>query len=233
MTAARFLIPPEAFAGRLILGDRPGQPDSFRGRIRGLAIYDRELNAAQVLRHYRSWTGKGAPEIAPEERNIALYLFREKAGSVIHNQVSGGVDLTIPTRYVVLDKIALEPFWREFDFSRSYWSGNLKNIVGFIPVGFCFYAWILALRPTGRATLWTLVLGFLVSLTIEVLQIFLATRDSGTTDLFTNTLGTYVGIFCYREIYPPIVKRFPILGWMLTTAPRPESEPKHPTHCSS
>ena len=232
MTAPSFSIPPDAFAGRPILGDRPGQPDSFRGQIRALAIYDRELDGAQVFRHYRGWTGS-APPIRPEEQNIALYLFNEKTGRVIHNHVPGGVDLDIPTRYMVVDKIALEPFWREFDFSRSYWSGNLKNIVGFLPVGFCFYAWILALRPTGRATLLTVVLGFLVSLTIEVLQIFLSTRDSGTTDLFTNTVGTYLGIFCYREIYPMIVKRFPILGFMQATEPQPEANSKHPTHCSS
>ena len=233
MTAPRFSIPPEAFAGRPILGDRPGQPDSFRGQIRGLAIYDRELNAAQVLRHYRSWTGNGAPEIAPEERNIALYLFNEETGRVIHNHVSGGVDLDIPKRYSVVDKVALEPFWREFDFSESYWSGNLKNIVGFLPVGFCFYAWILAVRPGGRPVLLTVVVGFLISLTIEVLQIFLPTRDSGTTDLFTNLLGTYLGVLCYREIYPMIVKRFPILGFMQATEPQPAASSKHPTHCSS
>ena len=233
MTAPRFMIPRQVFAGRLIVGDGPLQPDSFRGQIRGVAIYDRELNGRQVLNHYRSWTGSAAPEIAPEERNAAVYLFSEKTGRVIHNLVSGGVDLDIPNSYQVIDKIALEPFWTEFDFSRSYWSGNLKNIVGFLPVGFCFYAWIMAMRPGGRAELLTLFLGFLVSLTIEVFQIFLPTRDSGTTDLFTNTLGTYIGIFCYREIYPLVVKRFPILGWMQVTEPPPESNSTLPPHCSS
>jgi len=231
MTAPRFVIPPEVFAGRLIVGDGPLQPDSFRGRIRGVAIYDRDLNGAQVFDHYRSWTGRGAPEIAQGERNTALYLFNEKTGRVIHNLVSGGVDLDIPNSYTVMDKIALEPFWTEFDFSESYWSGNLKNIVGFLPVGFCFYAWILALRPIGKNVLLTVFLGFLISLTIEVFQIFLPTRDSGTTDLFTNTLGTYLGVFCYRDIYPMIVKRFPILGWMQVMGPPPESSSKPPPHC--
>ena len=208
---AGFRIPEGAFRSRLLVGDAPGQPDSFRGQIRGLAIYDVELDGAQALRHYQTWTDSGRPYISQDERNIALYLFTEHAGNVIHNQGAAG-DLSIPERYAVVDKVFLEPLWNEFEFSRSYWAGNLKNIVGFLPVGFCFYACLMAIRIR-RATLVTVALGGLVSLTIEILQAFLPTRDSGTTDLITNSLGTYLGVLCYRDIYPALVARVPWLGW--------------------
>jgi hypothetical protein len=69
----------------------------------------------------------GRPDIAPDERNAGLYLFNERSGNTIHNHARAGGDLYLPQTYTVVDKIRLEPFWKDFFFSRSYWSGNLKN----------------------------------------------------------------------------------------------------------
>ena len=210
---ANFSIPEDAFKGRLIVGDSARRTDSFPGQIHGLGIYNSPLSGDQVLEHYRMWTVDGPPHVDVKERCIALYLFDERAGSIIHNRAAPGPDLYIPQTYAVVDKIAMEPFWKEFDFSRSYWSGNLKNIVGFMPAGFCFYAYFVA-RRTKRPVLITILLGVLMSVTIEAFQALLPTRDSGTTDLITNAIGTYGGAWCYKETYPIIVQRFPWLGWL-------------------
>ena len=211
--APNFCISQDAFRGRLIVGDSPRQPDSFRGQIRGLAIYDAELNGDQILHHYQTWVRKGRPDVDQDRGNLAVYLFNEKSGSIVHNRAGGDGDLRIPESYMVLDKISLEPFWKEFDFSEGYWSGNLKNIIGFVPLGFCFYAYFAVARPRKRAMLLTIIWGALVSLTIEVLQTVLPTRDSGTTDVITNTIGTWAGVLCYEHIYLAWVKRCPRLGW--------------------
>lgn len=210
-TAPYFWIPRDAFGGRLIVGDSPGQTDSFRGQIRGLALYATELNGEQVLSHYRDWIHKGRPNLDQEQHNLALYLFNEKTGDIVHNQSGGNGDLHIPATYMVVDKIALEPFWNEFNFSRAYWRGNFKNIIGFIPLGVCLCAYFSMAKPRRRAILLTVIWGAVVSLTIEVFQAVLPTRDSGTTDIITNTLGTWIGVLCYLRFYQVLAGRFPPL----------------------
>jgi glycopeptide antibiotics resistance protein len=183
----------------------------------GLAVYLHQLTAAEVLQSYTAWEHTGRPEIARSERRIALYTFDEQGGNVGHDKTHSGVDLYIPETFQVVDKIALEPFWVEFEMSRSYWDAALKNIIGFIPFGVCFYAYLARLLPTKRATLVTVVLGAMVSATIEILQAFLPTRDSGTTDIITNTLGTWIGVVSYRLLATTLARFLP---WLPLPPPR-------------
>ena len=196
-TSRDFWLSSRDFAGQLVVGTSPVEDDSWSGRLRGLAIYDEELTAAQVFRHYETWTRKGQPEVAENQRAVGLYLFDERAGRVVHNQVRSGIDLYIPENYQIVDEKFLEPPWREFEESRGYWKNVLINIGGFIPLGFFFCAYFSSARRTKRAALATIALGAAVSLTIEILQAYLPTRDSGMTDVITNTLGTSLGAMLY------------------------------------
>ncbi len=206
---ASFPLSSGQLAGRLILGDSPGQPDSWAGELLGLAISHRQLNANQVFRNFSAWTQSGRPAAGGEDQLTALYLFDEGRGRQVRNQAGPGLDLYIPEEYKVADKITLEPFWTEFSMSRSYWSAALKNIVGFVPLGFCFYGYLSTWAPDKRAMLLTVLLGTAVSVTIEILQAFLPTRDSGTTDILTNTLGTWIGVGVYPLLARALVRVFP------------------------
>jgi glycopeptide antibiotics resistance protein len=217
-----FPLSAKDLSGYLVLGDSPGQSDSWGGEIRSLAIYNCALTPKQVFDHYSTSVHTGRPEITGDEHYIALYLFRERNGRVVRNQIRSGVDLYIPKKYQVMGKIALEPFWTEFEMTRSYWEAALKNIVGFIPLGFWFYAYLTVLLPGKRVALLTVSLGTAVSLTIEILQAFLPTRDSGTTDIITNTMGTWAGVALYN-ISTPIL--FGLFAWW-PFPPPPSKRPK-------
>lgn len=207
-TAPHLRIPQRAFEGRLLLGDSPRQPDSWQGTIKGLAIYNAELDALRVRQHYDTWLRNRQPDVTESDRSVALYLLNEHQGRVIHNKVKPGTDLTIPERYVVEDKSFIEPVWREFSMSSSYWLAVCKNIVGFIPIGVCFYPY-LSIKKIKPAAALTVVLGAIISITIETVQAFLPTRDSGMSDIFTNTLGTWSGILLCRAFGSSLVKRIP------------------------
>jgi VanZ family protein len=186
--------------GELILGTSPSSLDSWSGQLMGLAIYRQELTPSQVLDHYQNWTNKGRPELSGREGATGVYLFDERTGSIVHNLVHPGIDLYIPDRFSLWHEPFLTPFWLEFKPNADYLGDVVINILGFMPLGFVFCFYLTRVRRFKHPAAVTIALGFAVSLTIEVLQSYLPTRDSGTTDLITNTLGTFLGVKLYASM---------------------------------
>lgn len=197
-TDPAFRLPPQALDGQLILGDSPEQGDSWTGKLLGVSIYRRELSSAQVTKHFETWTRQGRPQIAQDEDNEALYLFDHPSGHIVQSNSGSRFDLSIPEDYTVLGHLLLESPWSEFRRANDYGGAVAKNIVGFVPLGCCFYAYFSFVRQSKRAAFKTVILGLGVSLTIELLQWLLPMRDSGTTDLLTNTLGTWLGVWLWN-----------------------------------
>jgi VanZ family protein len=179
--------------GRLIIGNSPVTTDEWSGQLKGLAIYDRQLTADEVSQHLASWTNSAQPEVTKSGDVVACYLFNEGAGRIVHNQVNSATDLLIPERFFALHAQFLERPWDEYRPDWNYWKDVGINVAGFLPLGFFFCAYFSQLSKIQHPAALTIALGFAVSLTIEVLQAFLPTRDSGMTDLITNTLGTALG----------------------------------------
>jgi len=126
---------------------------------------------------------------------------------VTHSSTGAGPDLLIPKNYTVLDQVVLETPWSEFRRSQDFWGAVVKNIVGFLPFGFCFCAYFTLVRQARHPMLTTVLMGTATSLIIEILQAFLPMRDSGMMDIVTNTLGTLLGTLAYAVVRP-IVHRF-------------------------
>ena len=75
--------------GQLVVGNYPLADNGWRGQLRGLAIYNRELTAAEVLQHYEAWTTNQQAKIK-NEGPAALYLYNEGTGNVVHSQMNSG-----------------------------------------------------------------------------------------------------------------------------------------------
>jgi Concanavalin A-like lectin/glucanases superfamily len=134
----------EELTGRLVIGGSPIFNESWSGVLRGFAIYDRALTPAQIVRHFRTWTKGTRPELTADDACIALYVFDEHSGRVIHNKIGSGNDLYIPDKYLVLNQTVLDPIWRAFNWSRGFWKDAFINLGGFIPVAFLFCAYLSA-----------------------------------------------------------------------------------------
>lgn len=71
----------------------------------------------------------------------------------------------------------------------------IVNLLGFFPLGFCIAAVLSAYRGLRHLKLFTtaILLGTLVSLSIELLQVFIVGRHSNLHDVLLNGLGAAVG----------------------------------------
>lgn len=187
--------------GRLVLANSTVD-DSWAGTVTGFATYARELTPSQVMKHFESWTPDHGPLSADEPIPTTLYLFNERAGNTIHNQYEPGTDLVIPRQYLVLHPAFLRSIldlhfhgWNTW----SVWRDVGINIVGFVPVGFLVCAYCPSVGAVRWAAPLAILLGLFLSLTVEALQWFLPTRDSGMSDLVTNTTGAALGTLMYRS----------------------------------
>ncbi len=191
----------EDFAGILIVANAPYGNLSWKGTYRGLAFYDRALPADEVQRNFSLWKrGKDLLAQTPA-RPYSLYLFNENSGERLHNTGKAGPDLLIPRSYFIYQPGFLVPFWKEFRPSREYLKDVAINIFGLVPLGVCFSALFAWRSGRKRGFLYATLLGLGVSFTIELLQSFMPTRFSGTTDLITNTSGAAMGALLYLNSY--------------------------------
>jgi VanZ family protein len=155
----------------LILGNSPSGESPWRGDLLSLSFYTKALSPEEILS-----TGSDS---------LVRY------------------NLVIPSVFRAPAKRVLDPPWRIQKFNRSFWIDVFVNIIGFIPFGFAVWAWARKDGERKNATVMgiVLLLGASISLFIELLQVYLPTRDSSLTDVVNNILGTYVGARVFRTTH--------------------------------
>ena len=186
------------FSGQLVIGNSPMAYEPWQGKVLGLAIYNHELSPEVILQHYETWSQNSRLANVQNNYLLALYTFDERSGRIIHNSNGSEPNLYIPETFEIPRKRILAPPWKEFSPDLSYLWDILINVGGFIPFGFFFYAYLTWDRKWNRAAVVTILLGGMISVSIEILQGFIPSRMSGVTDIITNTLGTSIGVTFWR-----------------------------------
>jgi glycopeptide antibiotics resistance protein len=128
------------------------------------------------------------------------FLFSEGSGTVCRGGSDPRYDLFISPVFRAPVKPVLAPPWKVQEYDLSFWVDVVVNILGFIPFGFTGSA---LLRGDGGRkrmpdTVLVVLAGAGISLLIELLQVYLPTRDSSLTDFMNNMLGAYFGAWLFR-----------------------------------
>ena len=192
---ARLIPASKSISGQTLLtGNSADAKHSWAGDLFGLAVYDSSLSETQALHHFQQWTKSDNSPPPIQEDAIALYAFNERSGTWAHNSLGASNSLSIPHRLQFEKKILVPPDVSQMT-KTSFIKDAIINVVGFIPFGFFLTLWLIRTRQWNQryAYIVAIILGFLVSLTIELLQIYLPTRDSSLMDLFCNTFGAGIG----------------------------------------
>ena len=199
-TAPTFALSGKDLAGQLILANGPFRDHSWRGELKGLAVYGAQLTSAQIQQHYQSWTQRREPFVDKSESPLAAYLFAERSGSIMHNAVPSGADVTVPKRFLVVNQLRFESPVTELYAEGSYLKNAGINVAGFVPLGFVLALYLAKVRNLRQITFVTALIGGSVSVAIEYFQSYLPTRYSGVTDIVTNTAGAWLGAMLYSRL---------------------------------
>jgi VanZ family protein len=185
----------QGISGRAILGNSLTGNQYWIGNLFDLVIFKRSLTQEEIYQHSLNWTGEEASSLLlKDEGLVTFYPFKEKSGNWVYDHM-GRNHLFIPSRFEVLQKPILTPPWKDFRLNRSYLMDILTNILGFIPFGFFFSAYLRTKqRSVYRLFLISIFFAGFTSLTIELAQVYLPTRSSQLMDIITNILGTALGV---------------------------------------
>jgi VanZ family protein len=82
---------------------------------------------------------------------------------------------------------------RELSWARAGRSDRIANVLLYLPLGFCLLLWLNRRMRRAAAAVVAVIIGSLLSLIIEVAQVYISSRVPSLMDLTLNALGTLVG----------------------------------------
>lgn len=183
-------LPVEPGPGRLTLGNTASASQPWRGVIRFFSLLPRPLTAGEIESR---WRIRGEPHDATPEA-LLLYRFEEASGTTVRNHGSLDAPLAIPPRLHALGRRFLQGSLAASTPIHLLTFDTVLNFIGFLPFGAAVAIVLRASQGSRRRIiLVTALAGFALSLTIELMQVWMPSRDSSLRDLLLNTAGAPLG----------------------------------------
>jgi hypothetical protein len=182
--------------GRLVLGNSVTGGHPWSGELYGVALYHREFSSQEAAQRFRQWDSSGREALLPAALAAHFFAFNETHGAVAHDCAARGFDLHVPKLFHIIKKQVLLAPWDDFQWSRSYLADVVINLFGFMPLGFfmsLFLFEVAAIQSRKKNVSVTISVCFVISLCIELIQVYIPTRDSQMSDLIMNTIGGGIG----------------------------------------
>jgi glycopeptide antibiotics resistance protein len=174
-------------------GNRPWQGSLFL-----VAVYKRGLSAAEILRNYKAGRFY-RPDEADDDNHlkdgrIALYLFNENGGSVIHDKSGYGldIDLLIPEK-VIID--VQKHFLEVYTPGPQNILDIMQNVFAFTIFGFLLNSFLSTrCNSSTKKVLFGVIIGATFSVGSESIAYFLDTRTSSLLDSLSRFSGVAFGM---------------------------------------
>ena len=189
-------------SGQIVVGNSPSGDAPWQGEIHSLKVHTLNIKKKHISNNYFEQK-KGKPQTSREITSLKNKLSKPsfKSQNFVINVNNKELSLFIPEKFKILKKNILVPPWIDSRINFSTLKDMAVNIFGFIPFGFFLTFCFKVNRgnySNSKNYFITVLVGFLISLSIELIQVNIPERSSSLTDLLLNTLGTLFGVFLFH-----------------------------------
>lgn len=169
----------------LVVGTDPNGGLQWEGVIHSAAIFDRSMSKAELRK---------PGLIFKKYSSIIHYDFSKGHAQYLRSTGTDGDSLYVPARYQPYDRLTLFDTFRYLGKQRLYIRDIVANIFFFLPIGF-FSAMLLgrSFKKIISIIVLSVIIGCVLSVSVELLQIYLPSRFSSMLDVLSNTSGAALG----------------------------------------
>jgi hypothetical protein len=200
----------DILGGRLLLGNSANGKRPWAGRINQVAIYEGEYIFGERVIPANNDIADGFNTLLNPDSVIAYYGFEEQTGQFVYNRIADINHLFFPPFFTMLKKSYLISPFRDIRYNAAFYFDVFINILLFIPLSVFFALVFLRITTLKKSYIYliTVIMCTLMSLAVEIIQVYIPQRSSSILDFGLNILGAIIGIYLLKYILAlfPMIK---------------------------